>query len=126
MKIIKCTSCQSKMTLNCQGFNRLNQLFIQCPYCSSKFWMDFDENMNLRVISNPKLTENNSVKIEDNIPPKTEEIFPPQNEANISVNDEENSTVAQGFTAKKNNISYLEVIIIIVFIFCVLYLIFNF
>lgn len=106
------------MTLNSQGYNKLNQLFIQCPYCSSEFWMGFDENMNLRIISNPKLTENNSVKIEEDISPKTEENIPGKEERNI-INSQDLST-------NKKNLSNLEVIIIIVFIFCALYLLFNF
>lgn len=109
MKIIQCSSCQSKMTLNSQGYNRLNQLFIQCPYCSSEFWMGFDENMNLRIISNPKLTEEIPVKIEEDNPNK----------------EEENIIADKDLTAKKNNLSILEVIIIIVFIFCACYFIFK-
>ncbi len=98
------------MTLNSQGFNRLNQLFIQCPYCSSEFWMGFDENMNLRIISNPKLTENNSIKIEEDIPNK----------------EEENIIADQDLTVKKKNLSIVEVIVIMAFIFCAFYLIISY
>lgn len=97
------------MTLNSQGYNRLNQLFIQWPYCSSEFWMGFDENMNLRAISNPKLTEEIPVKIEEDNPNK----------------EEENIIADKDLTSKKNNLSILEVIIIIVFIFCACYFIFK-
>ena len=141
MKIIQCTSCESKMTLNSQGFNRLNQLFIQCPYCSSEFWMGFDENMNLRAISNPKLTEEIPVKIEEDNPPQTEEDISdkeenipleiedsilPQTEDHIPVEMEKNIIADQDLNANKKNLSNLEVIIIIVFIFCALYLLFNY
>ncbi|GGE20225.1 hypothetical protein GCM10011516_17320 [Sphingobacterium cellulitidis] len=140
MKIIQCSSCQSKMTLNSQGFNRLNQLFIQCPYCSSEFWMGFDENMNLRAISNPKLTEEIPVKIEgdisdkeedipvkdENIPLEIEDSILPQTADHITDEVEKNIIADQDLTANKKNLSNLEVIIIIVFIFCALYLLFNY
>lgn len=98
------------MTLNSQGFNRLNQLFIQCPYCSSEFWMGFDENMNLRIISNPKLTEEIPVKIE----------------MDISDKEEENIIADQDLTVKKKNLSIVEVIVIMAFIFCAFYLIISY
>ena len=110
MKIIQCTSCESKMTLNSQGYNRLNQLFIQCPYCSSEFWMGFDENMNLRVISNPKLTEEIPVKIEEDNPDK----------------EEENIITEENLTAKKNNLTIDEIIVILALLFCAFYLIISY
>lgn len=121
------------MTLNSQGYNRLNQLFIQCPYCSSEFWMGFDENMNLRAISNPKLTEEIPVKIEEdisdkeeNIPLEIEDSILPQIEDYIPDEMEKNIIADQDLNANKKNLSNFEVIIIIVFIFCALYLLFNY
>ncbi|WP_392469207.1 hypothetical protein ACF3OC_10945 [Sphingobacterium cellulitidis] len=106
------------MTLNSQGFNKLNQLFIQCPYCSSEFWMGFDENMNLRIISNPKLTEEIPVKIEGDNLPVIEEDIPDKEEENIIAD--------QDLTVKKKNLSIVELIVIMAFIFCAFYLIISY